>query len=81
MKKKTKMKGWTGATSSSPVQVSALTHCVMGNIGDNVHFKCGGREFKILNIGKFEIFVCLGVDDACAYRFRSINKCFRLHIR
>ena len=47
----------------------------MGNIGDNVHFKCGGREFKILNIGKFEIFVCLGVDDAFAYRFRIINRC------
>ena len=46
---------------------------LMENIGDNVHFKCGGRKFKILK--NLKLFVCLGVDDAFAYRFRSINRC------
>ena len=54
---------------------------LIGNIGDNVHFKCGGRELKILKIEKFEIFLCLGVDDTFAYRFRSRNKCVRMHFR
>ena len=51
----------------------------MGNIRDNVQFKCEGRELKILK--KFEKFefvrICLGVDDACAYRYRYriINRC------
>ena len=42
----------------------------MGNIGDNVYFKCGGRELEFWKMGKFEkkIMVYLGLDDACAYR-------------
>ena len=56
---------------------------LMENIEDNVQFKCGGRELKILKkFEKFELVrICFGVDDAFAYRFRSINWCVRLHFR